>query len=542
MGSQMRSFQAHWFKEFPWLHYKEHNDSVLCFICAQQNEKSNLKAARNKELIFIEKGFSNWKKALSRFKEHQQSECHKMAISSQMIPKTHKNVRELTSTVAAKQMQQNRYCLLKVIECIQFLGRQGLALQGKTEKESNFLQLFRVMAKNDSILTEWLGQVRDKYTSHDIQNEIIHLMAEQLVQKLALEIKNGPFFSVIADEYTDAANKEQLTICIRWISDTILEVHEDFVGFIQLPNIAAETIFTAILEHLQKLGLSLVNCRGQCFDGASNMLGSKTGVARRIQDIQPKAHITHCHGHSLSLSVKDATKSCKLISSTLDTAKEIATLIKYSPKREYLLGELKENIAIENEEPMALGVLPVCPTRWTVRAKCFRRIIENYEALLQAWEVSLEGSLQSEVRGRIIGCQSQMGTFDFYFGLCLGERLFCHTDNLSETLQKTKMSAVSGQRVAKLTADILQKMRNDNGFKSFYAAIINKGRSLPISEPTLPRKRRVPARFEVGSGAPTYPSSPEDYYRRIYFEALDAIISSIRERFNQPSFQTYMNM
>ena len=40
----------------------------------------------------------------------------------------------------------------------------------------------------------------------------------------------------------------------------------------------------------------------------SNMLGHRTGVANRIQDLQPKAYPTHCHGHSLSLSVKDITK------------------------------------------------------------------------------------------------------------------------------------------------------------------------------------------------------------------------------------------
>ena len=205
-------------------------------------------------------------------------------------------------------------------------------------------------------------------------------MAEEVVKELTAEVQNSPFFSIIADEYTDASNDEQLTVCIRWIDD-MLNVHEDFMGFIKLPNIAAETISTAIQEHIVKLRLSLENCRGQCFDGASNMLGSKTGVARRIQDIQPKAHVTHCHGHSLSLSVKDATKNCKLLSSTMDTAKEIATLIKYSPKREFLLGKIQENIATENDEPLAHGILSLCATRWTVRADCFRRILENYDAL-----------------------------------------------------------------------------------------------------------------------------------------------------------------
>ena len=34
----------------------------------------------------------------------------------------------------------------------------------------------------------------------------------------------------------------------------------------------------------------------------------------------------------------------------------------------------------------------------------------------------------------------------------------------------------------------------------------------------------------------------EHVYRRIYFEALDLIVSSIEERFDQPSFKAYYNM
>ena len=69
------------------------------------------------------------------------------------------------------------------------------------------------------------------------------------------------------------------------------------------------------------------------------MMGHKTAVAKGIQDLQPKAYPTHCHGHSLSLSVIDNTKNCDLLSDTTDTAKEIVSLIKFSPKRENLLGK-----------------------------------------------------------------------------------------------------------------------------------------------------------------------------------------------------------
>ena len=56
-----------------------------------------------------------------------------------------------------------------------------------------------------------------------------------------------------------------------------------------------------------------------------------------------------------------------------------------------------------------------CATRWTLRATCFERVIDNYNALLKLWNDCLETSIESDVRGRIIGCQTQMKMFDFFW-------------------------------------------------------------------------------------------------------------------------------
>ena len=210
-----------------------------------------------------------------------------------------------------------------------------------------------------------------------------------------------------------------------------LEAHEDFLGFYNVPDIGAETIVSAIKDVLLKLQLSLVNCRGQYYDGASNMMGYKTGVA--IQDLQLTYPI-HCHGHSLSLSVKDTTKNCKLLSDTMDKAKEIVSLITFSPKRDNLLGEIKENL--EGPEIEAKGILGLCPTRWTVLASCFQRILDNYAALLQEWTISLDEKLQSDIRGRIIGRQAK--TFDLLFGLNLGQRCFLTQITYQEPYSKQR--------------------------------------------------------------------------------------------------------
>ena len=44
-----------------------------------------------------------------------------------------------------------------------------------------------------------------------------------------------------------------------------------------------------------------------------------------------------------------------------------------------------------------------------------------------------------------------MKSFDFYFGVSLGELLLNHSDNLSKTLQSASMSAAEGQKIADMT-------------------------------------------------------------------------------------------
>ena len=63
-----------------------------------------------------------------------------------------------------------------------------------------------------------------------------------------------------------------------------------------------------------------------------------------------------------------------------------------------------------------------------------------------------------------------------------------------------------------------------------------------MSGPMLPWRTRGPRRIEIGTGEPTYPVTAQDYYRRIYFEAIDLMMNAIDQRFDQPSFDTYAKM
>ena len=321
-----------------------------------------------------------------------------------------------------------------------------------------------------------------------------------------------------------------------------------FLGFYEVKNIKSDTIVCAIKDMLLRMQITLDNCRGQCYDGANNMLGKKSGVAKQIFEIQPKAHYSHCHCHSLSLSVKDLTKQSKLLSDTMDTAGEIAVLIKFFPKRETMLASLKE-VTVEdadNESSAPKNITKLSTTRWTGRANFFQRILDNYYHLYKLWEECLaEPGLTKEVKSRIIGCKSQMERFDLYFGLKLGKLLYSHTDNLSKTLQGEKMSAMGGKRLATLTVDVIEGMKNEESFDRIYDGCVDQIKEFPfVEKPVLKRKRKapnysIPQHVEGYNSSETsshHPESPRDHYRVLFYEAVDALVSSVQERFNQPSF------
>ena len=77
-------------------------------------------------------------------------------------------------------MLENRKCFLKIVDSIQYFGRQAIAMQGKTDAESNFIQLLRLRSKDYKHLKKWPEWKTDTYTSHDIQNEILNLMAQDV--------------------------------------------------------------------------------------------------------------------------------------------------------------------------------------------------------------------------------------------------------------------------------------------------------------------------------------------------------------------------
>ena len=101
----------------------------------------------------------------------------------------------------------------------------------------------------------------------------------------------------MVDEVTDKANKEQVTLIVRWVTEDF-EVHEEFLGLYHVDSIDAATITAVIKDTLIRMNLPISRLRGQCYNGASAMSGAKGGVAKQIHDLEPRAVFRHCFGSS----------------------------------------------------------------------------------------------------------------------------------------------------------------------------------------------------------------------------------------------------
>ena len=86
--------------------------------------------------------------------------------------------------------------------------------------------------------------------------------------------------------------------------------------------------------------------------------------------------------------------------------------------------------------------------------------------------------------------------------------------------------------------------RSEAAFDLFWTRLLKRKSEVDaVAEPQLPRKRRAPARQEVGdSGTHSCPSTPKEYFRHMYYAAIDVTTECIRTRFNQKDFKVYQSI
>lgn len=500
-----RSFKDSWYSDFPWLEYSIIKDSAFCFSCRLF---CHVKSGRGED-NFVTKGVSNWKKALEKFRKHEMAEMHLKSMQFWSERKlSGETVCDKLSAAHSKQVEQNRIYLKFLIENILFLGKQCLALRGHDETMSsvnkgNFLELLQIRSrdKGEDIAKKMYSRIHS-YKSGQIQNEIISIIKNKITADIVSEINACSAFSIICDETTDNATKEQMSICVRYPYKTSNDflIKERFLGFIDVEETTGKHLHLVIKNFLEHIGLHLDKMRGQAYDGAANMSGKFNGVAAKFKEEEPRALYTHCHAHLLDLAVMRFCEEVKELRNALNVVNSLYNLINASPKRFSIF----ENICKKSEDATFKKLCSLSKTRWTVRHRALLAVIENFPQIIETLDRISNDSTNMKIAGEADGLQKLISNFEFIFSLNFLYRILSVTDILSKELQSETLDILSLFSKVEAVMHCLSSERNEEYFKKIWKEteeVCKKVSSngYDIGKPYLQRRRKTPKKFDHGN-------------------------------------------
>ena len=128
------------------------------------------------------------------------------------------------------------------------------------------------------------------------------------------------------------------------------------------------------------------------------MSGSRSGLAKRVQDVGPRAVYTHCYSHSLNLAASDSISKSKFMESALETTHEITNLIKYRLGVMQYFKNYKQNItSLQRVTASALSFFVQHDGLYVLS------ILDNYSVLLNTWEEAIEVARDYREQGKNTG-------------------------------------------------------------------------------------------------------------------------------------------
>ena len=152
-------------------------------------------------------------------------------------------------------------------------------------------------------------------------------MHRHVLKCILHEIREVNVFALIVDKATDISHKEQMCITFRWV-DSDFNINEAPLELINVPKTDASTLPKFIKDCLIRFSLPLCQCRGQAYDGASNMQGYISGVATQIQKEENSAIRVHCLAHCTNLCLQTVARQVTPVRDALDLVAEISQLIR----------------------------------------------------------------------------------------------------------------------------------------------------------------------------------------------------------------------
>lgn len=271
------------------------------------------------------------------------------------------------------------------------------------ESSGNFVELLNyAVRRGDLVLKNHLESCpkNASYISKHSQNEIINCCGKVISEEILTQVRKVKFFTIIADECSDSSYKEQLSLVIRYVNES-MDIREDFLHFLHCcEGLSGQGLFKALMECIKNdLNLNIMDCRGQAYDGAGAVARKNKDLASLVCTVNSKAIYTHCFSHVLNLSIQIGC-TVPVIRNMLGQVKDVCYFFKFLQGRiEFLENSIDSKMGTTEKKKK---LKDVCRTQWVERVKGLSDFEKLFPAIVDALE-RMEMNVDRKVSNENVG-------------------------------------------------------------------------------------------------------------------------------------------
>ena len=290
------------------------------------------------------------------------------------------------------------------------------------------------------------------YTSHRIISEWLEVINDVIERDVLDKVRQCRCIGLMCDESTDISITKELILYCRIVCNREIQTH--FLKLVQLPDGKAETIHDAIIAYLQGAGIHLSSITSFGSDGASVMVGSSSGVATRLKQLNPQMLSIHCINHRLALATSQAANSIPYLLRFQEILTSIYKFYHYSAKRQAALAEIQAVLhdpVLKLKEPKAV--------RWLSHAMAINAVKRSLPALL----TSLERESSERSDPTALGLTTLCRTYMFIASIMLLSDVLSHVTKLSLLFQRENIDFAQIQPLVLSCIEGVQQLGENPG-------------------------------------------------------------------------------
>ncbi|CAB4033056.1 zinc finger MYM-type 1-like [Paramuricea clavata] len=346
------------------------------------------------------------------------------------------SVLQQLNTAHQDQVVSNRQYLKVIIQSLMYTAQQNVAIRGHEENRNdiwevsdinrgNFLELLCIRCNDLPWLRSKLQsqlQLHAQWTSPVIQNELLEIVANVMLERIAAEARSSDYYGIVDNETADISRTEQVSLFLRYDFDG--ETKETFTGFYSTKSMEREVLYELVKTAISKLELRLEDIVAECFDGAANMSGARKGLAARMKECSPLSIYIHCHGHRLDLALQNTMTTIEPLQKALAVIQSLHNFLEGSRKRHAIFKDIK--VEVEDED-VTLTIKSQSATRWSCRWAAVKAVVNQLPKIIEAL-LSLSKDRDPKTYNDSNSLLNSICDFRFVFGLNVLKELIEDTD------------------------------------------------------------------------------------------------------------------